>query len=154
MSDESTVAHNFRAVPAGMTRNCVDPWEYIEFTARGEVRPCCVRPPIGNLQEQNIASILNGSQVRELRSNLLTGNLDLICKSCHLAPPVEIRVFQERIRGLVEQAQPMSGFSEGAYLRANPDVAEAREDPRVHFSVWGRLEARPLSDTNSVDESS
>ncbi len=37
-----------------------------------------------------------------------------------------------------------AGFDPAAYLRANPDVAEARIDPAKHSVEFGYLEGRPL----------
>ncbi len=78
------------AVHEGMTRDCLDPWSYVEIDANGEVKPCCARPPIGNLAQKDLIEILNDEPVRRLRADLLNGTTDWHCTNCRLRRPIHI----------------------------------------------------------------
>ena len=47
--------------PQPLTRDCLDPWNYLEISARGEVRPCCNFDSIGRLDS-------DGRDTRALRN--------------------------------------------------------------------------------------
>jgi hypothetical protein len=132
-------------MPPGMTRDCVDPWTYIEFTADGDVKPCCIRNPIGNILTDELNSILNSAVARQLRRNILTGTLDTDCIACGLHGPIMIGDFEIKVGDLLKQVVLPPTFNEGAYLQANPDVAAAQADARIHFLAHGRFENRKLS---------
>jgi hypothetical protein len=140
-----TVLHT-RDLPSGMTRDCFDPWTYVEITTAGDVRPCCARPAIGSLLTHPLQQILNGESVRALREQLLTGAPAGQCVKCRLKPPISVAEFQERIALLIDQTEELpDGFDGAAYLAANPDVERAGYDPDRHFVRWGRLEGRRLA---------
>jgi hypothetical protein len=67
-----------------MTRDCLDPWNYIEFGTAGEIKPCCAHASIGDWTKQNPTEILNGKSIRQLRADLLNGTPDADCRSCRL----------------------------------------------------------------------
>ena len=83
-------------VPAeGETRDCLDPWEFVQVLGDGQVRACCFREkPIGIIGENTLAEILDGEKVKTLRSQLLSGDLDSNCRICHWRKPVKIASFQ------------------------------------------------------------
>ena len=51
----------------------------------------------------------------------------------------------QRLERLALSDETAVRFDGGAYLSANPDVAEAGFDPRAHWRLFGRNERRPLS---------
>ena len=131
-------------VPDGMTRECFDPWCYVEFRANGEVAPCCFRPAIGNVREATLSEILNCPAVRQLRTELLTGALDSFCAQCRGKKLIAVEALQAEVTQRIEAVQLPPGFDPQLYLAANADVAAAGLDPVHHFLRYGRLEARPL----------
>jgi hypothetical protein len=133
-----------QGVPDGMTRECFDPWCYVEFRANGEVAPCCFRPAIGNAREASLSEILNGPAVRQLRTELLTGTLDGYCAECRGKKLIAVEAMQAEVTKHIEAVQLPPGFDPELYLAANADVAKAGLDPVHHFLRYGRLEARPL----------
>ena len=126
-----------------MTRDCLDPWQYVEFRPTGEVGPCCVRV-IGSLVQQNLAQILNGEKVRRLKADLLRGEPDATCRACGLHGEAPIAEFQEKVRKLVESVRPPEAFDEESYLEANPGLRLAGVDAREHFLEHGRFDGRLL----------
>jgi radical SAM protein with 4Fe4S-binding SPASM domain len=60
---------------------CNAPWVTAVIETDGTVRPCFFHPPIGNLHEQSLDSIVNGKVARDFR-----GGLDIpsnpICNRC------------------------------------------------------------------------
>lgn len=132
------------SVPEGMTRECYDPWNYVEFRANGDVAPCCFRPAIGNIRAQTPSEILNGTAARKLRAELLYGSLDRFCGPCRGKRLIPTDAFQAAVSQRLEAVQLPPGFDPQLYLAANPDVAEGGLDPINHFLRYGRLEARPL----------
>ncbi|MGB7441615.1 MAG: radical SAM protein [Coleofasciculaceae cyanobacterium] len=80
----------------GMTRDCYDPWFYTQIRANGEVLPCCVHSPIARYSEsRDFNSILNGSEVMELRNQIFHGNLDSECSMCENKPLIPVTEFQK-----------------------------------------------------------
>ena len=136
--------HGLRAVPGGMTRDCIDPWTALEITPTGDVQPCCNRPSVGNLLEMSLAGILNGPAMIKLRKELLLGEPEGNCVDCRLRGPGTVEDLRQRVAALIEETKPPPEFQPEAYLAANPDVARAAIDPSQHFSAWGRLEGRRL----------
>jgi hypothetical protein len=142
--DVSASMSDTQAVPDGMTRECFDPWNYVEFRANGDVAPCCFRPAIGNVHKESLGAILNGTAVRKLRAELLYGSLDRFCGPCRGKKLVPVETLQAEVARRIEVVRLPPGFDPQLYLAANPDVAEAGLDPAQHFLRFGRLEARPL----------
>jgi hypothetical protein len=128
----------------GLTRDCVDPWTYVEFRVNGDVAPCCKRPGIGNLASQNLPAILNGEPVRALRASLLEGALDRTCADCTMRAPTTPAALTAKVSQLLAEVRVPPAFEPGAYLRANPDLAGKNIDPLQHFLAYGRFEGRRL----------
>ena len=82
-----------------LTRDCLDPWNYIEVRSDGKVAPCCIRPPISNCTGSNIRFARRSDEHKALRSNLLNGDLDEVCKECHLKSLVPSAEFRQKILG-------------------------------------------------------
>jgi Fe-coproporphyrin III synthase len=60
---------------------CNAPWVSAVVEVDGSVRPCFFHPPIGNLQEGTLESVLNGAKARAFRENLVIEN-DPVCRRC------------------------------------------------------------------------
>ena len=108
----------------------------------GDIRPCCVRVPIGNITQASLSEILSGEPVRRLRAELLTGNLDSVCAACRARAPIAPELLQQKIRALREEVRLPPDFDADDYLRANPDVAEV--EPR-------RTRISSAADTSKAD---
>jgi hypothetical protein len=132
------------ALDTGLTRDCVDPWTYVEFRVSGDVAPCCVRLGVGNLAFQSLAAILNGGPIRALRSALLDGALDGTCANCTMRAPTTPAALKEKVLQLLADVTVPPSFEPAAYLQANPDLAAKKIEPLHHFLVHGRFEGRRL----------
>jgi Fe-coproporphyrin III synthase len=60
---------------------CNAPWVSAVVEVDGSVRPCFFHPPIGNLQEGTLESVLNKPQARNFRENLVIQD-NPICRRC------------------------------------------------------------------------
>lgn len=63
---------------------CAAPWRGLHINPRGDVKTCCAGDPnmLGNLNQQSIVEILNGSQMKEIRSSLAQGRSHQYCSNC------------------------------------------------------------------------
>jgi MoaA/NifB/PqqE/SkfB family radical SAM enzyme len=93
--------------PAGMTRDCLDPWNYIEFGTAGEIKPCCAHASIGDWTKQNPTEILNGTSIRQLRADLLNGAPDADCRSCRLRGVTTPQNLAAKVRELYQPPEPV-----------------------------------------------
>jgi MoaA/NifB/PqqE/SkfB family radical SAM enzyme len=65
------------------TRDCLEPWQFIMIRANNDVHPCCWHQPIYSLgKKQSLAEVFNSTPIKELRKQLLTGNLSTDCLHC------------------------------------------------------------------------
>lgn len=68
--------------------HCAYPFNSLNVWASGNVTPCCTffaRSPalsVGNINEQSLEEIWNGDKIKEIRRQLLTGDLNPTCKVC------------------------------------------------------------------------
>ena len=93
------------------TRDCLDPWFFAMLNARRELLPCCWHPPIGALPVGgSLDELLNGEAIRELRQQLLSGNLNVHCRACPSRPLAAPAALRERL--IRELAEPPD-FSAG-----------------------------------------
>ncbi|RJP58347.1 MAG: tetratricopeptide repeat protein [Deltaproteobacteria bacterium] len=62
---------------------CCLPWFQTDITYTGDIQPCCIMGPIGNIHEEDIFSIWNGKRYQCLRSKLASGDLKgMRCEFC------------------------------------------------------------------------
>ena len=61
-----------------MTRDCLDPWRYLEISADGDLRPCCNFQPLARLDDGGSARENDAFQA--LRQSLLSGELQPACQ--------------------------------------------------------------------------
>jgi Radical SAM superfamily len=86
--------------PAGIahTRDCLDPWNYLETSAAGDLRPCCRFRPLATLDDNaDIHRLRNNEHFRELRRSLLSGQLQSECQGCHIRKKVTIGTLKQRV---------------------------------------------------------
>jgi radical SAM protein with 4Fe4S-binding SPASM domain len=75
------------ALPPRGSLRCFQPWEQLCIGVKGDVHPCCAvydadrRPLMGNLLEQDFASIWHGDGFREFRRTCAAGTNPL-CRAC------------------------------------------------------------------------
>ncbi|GAC1657546.1 MAG: hypothetical protein NVS9B12_09680 [Vulcanimicrobiaceae bacterium] len=128
-----------------MTRDCVDPWYFVDIRTNGDVAPCCYRgPAVGNVKVQSLAEIFNGEPVREVRRSLLEGDLDELCGRCNIRAVTRPEHLQKKVADLIERFKIPDDFDAELYLEANPDVAQAGIDAGVHYVRYGKNEGRRL----------
>ena len=85
--------------PQPLTRDCLDPWNFLEISARGDVRPCCNIDSIGRLDSdgRDTRGLRNTDAFRALRESLLSGNLQSACQRCHIRSTVPLATLKQRI---------------------------------------------------------
>ena len=86
-----------------LTRDCLDPWNNLEISARGEVRPCCNFDSIGRFDSdgRDIRGLRNTGAFRALRESLLSGNLQSPCQRCHIRSTVPVVTLKQRVEAAV-----------------------------------------------------
>jgi len=65
---------------------CVLPWMHLYVGTDGNVLPCCVADyqyPMGNIEEQQVDSILTSPAFNQLRKNMLSGVRSKECNRCY-----------------------------------------------------------------------
>ena len=69
----------------GTGGTCKFLWNELFVGLQGDVAPCCVqgRPIVGNIFEQDLASIWNGPMMQEMRQRLLIGDPVDCCRDCN-----------------------------------------------------------------------
>lgn len=78
---------------ASLTSRCLYPYRMVNIFFDGQVIPCCednyAKYPLGNLEENSLPEIWNGSKAQFLRSKLANGERDMvsICRHCHYPQP-------------------------------------------------------------------
>ena len=74
-------------------KRCNAPWVSAVVEADGTVRPCFFLPPLGNIHERTLESILNGPKAIEFRKTLDMDENET-CKKCvcylHLSPRAKL----------------------------------------------------------------
>lgn len=72
---------------------CDAPWTQFNIRPDGSVTPCCFwghrEPPLGDLREQSPREIWEGDRFRELRRQMLTGDLGPNCSVCPVAGDID-----------------------------------------------------------------
>ena len=93
---ENRSAHWLDVPGMTLTRNCLDPWNYLEITPSHGLKPCCKYDPIAQWEPggNSIEKLRNSVPFRELRARLLSGDLTERCRDCHIRPMVPARNLQ------------------------------------------------------------
>lgn len=101
------------------TRDCIEPWFYAQLRANNDVLPCCWRPAIGKLGPgQSLGDVLNGFAMRKLRYELLTGDLDELCKTCSVRPLTDT----ETLRTHLDQEMQKETQHRDSSPEQNPEI--------------------------------
>jgi MoaA/NifB/PqqE/SkfB family radical SAM enzyme len=89
-----------------LTRDCLDPWNYLEISARGEVRPCCNFETIERLDGAvgDTRHLRNADTFRSLRESLLSGKLQAPCQRCHIRSTVPVATLKGRVKAAMLHA--------------------------------------------------
>jgi MoaA/NifB/PqqE/SkfB family radical SAM enzyme len=97
--DDNARPHRYSSSKQGsQTRDCSDPWEFIMIQANKDVLPCCWHKPIYSLSKgQSLLEVFNGTQIKELRRRLLTGNLSADCMNCPSRSWTSIHNLQKKV---------------------------------------------------------
>jgi hypothetical protein len=81
------------------TRDCLDPWFFAMLDSRRRLQPCCYHPAIGTLGEgESLEDLLEGPAMRELRRQLLTGELNEHCRQCPARALTDLASLRSRLR--------------------------------------------------------
>jgi|GEM_PF-2984748 len=103
---EGKTLSSYNLIPKqGQTRECYDPWTFMQILSNTGIRPCCFTElEIGSVKAEKggIEGALNSDVAINLRKGLLTGNLDQWCAVCSYKPMIDVASFQNKIRKLVE----------------------------------------------------
>lgn len=67
---------------------CMMPWVHLHTTQLGTVTPCCQAPmeaeqSFGNINEQPLEEIWNGTEMRKFRQKLMNNTKDTRCTRCY-----------------------------------------------------------------------
>lgn len=80
------------------TRNCLDPWEYVEFRPGWTISPCCAQHAFCEPIQTDLYQFRNNAAFRMLRQSLLEGELGLKCRTCSHREMVTVDAFRERLK--------------------------------------------------------
>jgi radical SAM protein with 4Fe4S-binding SPASM domain len=90
----------------GETRDCLDPWYQPFIRTNGDVWPCCwLYESLGNVNETPFDQLINNMAFKDLRRELLTGQLRNACIECPsrgITTPAGLLV---RLRSSVTQSE-------------------------------------------------
>jgi len=95
----------------GRTRLCLDPWSMLYVQADGVVRACCWNlDPMGDLKGgDSLRRIADGAKLRELRRQLLIGELPPACQSCPARPWAPLARQERAVLRLLGEQSGLSG---------------------------------------------
>lgn len=83
LGDEAAKADN---LPAPESTYCAYPFNSLHVWSNGDVTPCCTffgkALVIGNVQEHTLKEIWDGPEIAEIRDQLLSGKLNMVCHAC------------------------------------------------------------------------
>lgn len=104
---------------------CVKPWVHLFVSQYGTVVPCCLTPwdknqALGDINEQSVAEIWNGSPMKEFRAKLLKDQKDARCKQCYQSEKVGLKSTRQMTNALYGhkltwvQETKSNGYSESS----------------------------------------
>ena len=151
------------------TRDCLDPWTYLEVFVNQNVRPCCILHPYGKLGDGDLNSIRKNAEFVKLRQDLLNGHLNHRCANCHIRAKILVPQFRAKVRKAHETANsPHLGLplpltqlridlSTNCNLRCDycavsSPIFQGRDLPEVHFAdMIALIKQMPKNSTISVN---
>ena len=73
-------------VPPNIPYSCPDPFRTLTIRANGDILPCCTSYGesfvLGNLSTTTLQEAFNSEKMKELRKNILSGNMPIPCRYC------------------------------------------------------------------------
>jgi len=134
---------------APTTRLCFDPWVNAEFTVDGRLKPCCnLRRGVTLDDDAGVAAAHGSELFRDLRHEILTGNLCAECSRCHIRPMVPV---EQVITRLFPQLPPGAGLLDGGRAETVRIDVTSRCNLRCVYcalSVEGADPGRHMTDEN------
>ena len=122
----------------GQTRDCLDPWIFAQVASTGGVRPCCIHPPVGRLDDEtSLADVLNSAPVRNLRQRLLTGAIAEPCLTCNNKRLTDVSALRRRYVDEVVLRDVHRREDGTVDLRRHPDLAERFRFEQVRLGFHG-----------------
>ena len=104
---------------ARSTRDCLDPWFFVLITAGGMLQACCNRPAFAPLRtEESLSDVLNSDSIRELRRQLLSGELDEWCANCPAKSLTDTDALHLRVHVELTRLSPMDERADGSEGRS------------------------------------
>jgi radical SAM protein with 4Fe4S-binding SPASM domain len=113
---------------SGETRDCLDPWYQPFIQPTGDVWPCCwFFEKLGNVNETAFDQIISSDAFKDLRRELLTGQLRKQCIQCPSRSITTPDKLLARLRAtkLPPQASSYPGFEETPQGKEAPQGIEA-----------------------------
>ena len=89
-------------IQEGQTRDCTQPWQFVQIKVDGSFCPCCDHPALGNVNKRPLSELLECDEIRGLRKSLIEGNLDKWCKNCQASPTIGIDEFRGKLIRLLK----------------------------------------------------
>lgn len=87
------------------TRDCLDPWLNAFIQYNGDVAPCCyIRIVWGNVHRNTASEIFDSEPARELRRQLLEGDLQGSCVFCPFRPMTTTATLRASVEKIFEDA--------------------------------------------------
>lgn len=80
------------------TRDCFDPWRSLEINTDFSLSPCCIIKFKKKEEILDLRNSRNSKEFKELRLEILSGNLRSTCEQCHIRPLVPVSNFQKKLR--------------------------------------------------------
>lgn len=88
------------------TKDCLDPWFLPFVQPNGDVWPCCwFHESLGSISEQPFHEIMNGASFKELRKELLSGELRAACQNCPTRGSTSTKLLRDRLRQIKAAGQ-------------------------------------------------
>ena len=122
---------------------CLMPWRDAYFSANGDVLPCCVGKPLGNIENRDWDSVWNGPMYQNLRRTIHGWNPTAMCRYCSYVLGINggderrfVRYFSKFQRDVVPLDSGQLGFEKGFY---NLESNEEGEPSHVWMSGKGVL---------------
>lgn len=78
---------------------CILPWMHFYLSTNGSVLPCCIsdrNKPLGNLKNNSVKSIFNGSKMNQVRKNMLNGHKSVECQNCYIKEENNLKSKRQR----------------------------------------------------------
>lgn len=122
-----------RLAPQTKTRDCLDPWNFIMIQSNRDVVPCCWYHPIVTLgKNQLLDEAFNNTQVKQLRHDLLTGDLSIKCINCPSRGWTTVKKLKRKVRNYLNPG--LGKFLFFKKTKIKPDILN--EFQLVYLQGW------------------